>query len=169
MTNKEALRTIANTKTNHIKSEKIGQPRIMYLVKEERKKELECIKKDLDRLEVLERNSDKVIKDSVNLMNRNLELQQRLEMLEQSSDTLSTIAGNQLATIHNLIEENEKLKKTIATIKEHVQFIIKPIESNDPVLEGVYHFGIKVDGKYGYYTTLYKDEAIVLKEVLGDA
>lgn len=67
MTSKEALRTIANTKTNHIKSEKIGQPRVMYLVKEERKKELKCIKQDLDRLEELE-NENKKLKKAIEVI-----------------------------------------------------------------------------------------------------
>lgn len=95
-------------------------------------------------------------------------IKERLEELEKM--LIQTYEVNKAIKEKNgrLEQENSKLKKATATIKEHVQFIIKPIESNDPVLEGVYHFGIKVDGKYGYYTTLYKDEAIPLKEVLGE-
>ena len=64
-----------------------------------------------------------------------------------------------------LEQENEKLKKAIEILKDHVQFKLVPIVSNDPILEGAYHFGIKID-KYGYYATLPKIEAEVLKEVL---
>lgn len=94
---------------------------------------------------------------------------ERLEALEKENKKWREIVGCNLCEALGreiLLEENEKLKKVIATIKEHVQFIIKPIESTDPALEGLYHFCIKIYDKYGYYETLYKDEAEVLKEVL---
>jgi hypothetical protein len=61
MNSKEALESIKNTKTNHIKNEKLGQPRKMYLVKELKKEEIKTIKQDLDKLEKLEKAFDKAI------------------------------------------------------------------------------------------------------------
>lgn len=55
MNSKEALKTIGMTKTNNIKSESLNKPRVMYLVKELRKKELQTIKQDLDQLEKLKK------------------------------------------------------------------------------------------------------------------
>lgn len=46
---------------------------------------------------------------------------ERLEVLEQSNNTLAKITGNQLATIHILIEENEKLKKALDVFVKHLQ------------------------------------------------
>lgn len=46
----------------------------------------DLIKQDLERLEMLESNSDKVIKDSVKLINKNLELQQENEKLKKALD-----------------------------------------------------------------------------------
>lgn len=63
-----------------------------------------------------ERN--KIVNDCVNQIKQDLE---RLEMLEQSNNTLAKITGNQLATIHILIEENEKLKKALDVFVKHLQ------------------------------------------------
>lgn len=52
----EALDTIGMTKTNNIKSESLSKPRVMYLVKELRKKEIQTIKQYLERLEKLEKD-----------------------------------------------------------------------------------------------------------------
>ena len=49
---------------------------------------LNTFNQDLERLEVLERNSDKVIKDSVKLINRNLELQQENEKLKKAIEII---------------------------------------------------------------------------------
>ena len=56
MNSKEALETIGMTKTNNIKSESLSKPRVMYLVKELRKKEIQTIKKDLEVLEWLKKS-----------------------------------------------------------------------------------------------------------------
>ena len=48
-------------------------------------------KKLKERLETLERNSDKVIKDSVKLINRNLELQQENEKLKKAISLLNLL------------------------------------------------------------------------------
>ena len=85
----------------------------------------DIIKQDLERLEVLESNSNKVIKDSVKLINKNLELQQ----------------------------ENEKLKKVISILKEHLH--VKELDI-DYVLD--------FNGLYGDHLT--KPEYDLLKEVL---
>ena len=95
MTSKEALRTIANTKTNHIKSEKIGQPRVMYLVKEERKKEIETIKQDLERLE-------------------------KIENLRTTPNALEHCLADFMNKCMVLEKENEKLKKAIEILKGYL-------------------------------------------------
>lgn len=101
--------------------------------------EFAIIKQDLERLEVLEKD----LQDEIN----NYQEMGRLW--------------------HESEKENEKLKMAIEILKDHVQFKLVPIVSNDPILEGAYHFGIKID-KYGYYATLPKIEAELLKEVLGE-
>ena len=70
-----------------------------------------AVKKDLKRLEVLESNSDKVIKDSVKLINRNLELQQENEKLKEIFNTL----------IAWLQQEKEKVKLDIKKSTRHGQ------------------------------------------------
>ena len=71
MKSKECLETIGMTKTNNIKSESLNKPRVMYLVKELRKKELQTIKQDLDRLEILEKENkelkeeNKILKEGI--------------------------------------------------------------------------------------------------------
>ena len=60
MTSKEALENIGMTKTNNIKSESLSKPRVMYLVKELRKKEIQIIKKDFEVLEILKRHSTRL-------------------------------------------------------------------------------------------------------------
>jgi protein subunit release factor A len=100
---------------------------------------------------------------------------ERLEALEQENKEYFEIITKQAYLLNNkhidrpfieiLQQENEKLKKAIEILKDHVQFKLVPIVSNDAILEGAYHFGIKID-KYGYYATLPKIEAEVLKEVL---
>ena len=142
MTSKEALRTIANTKTNHIKSEKIGQPRVMYLVKEERKKELECIKQDLERLDVLEKlvtddciAGNQIGLDIVNsLITKNKQLEKENEKLKkvieenqekiEASDKLLVKFGNLLMAIRimNYREVNVAIFKLCDTTKEYNEF-----------------------------------------------
>lgn len=75
------------------------------------------ILKDLERLEKLESNSDKVIKDSVKLINKNLELQQRLEVLEKENEQLKGNENIVSNYAYSLKEENEKLKKAIKLLK----------------------------------------------------
>lgn len=130
MTSKEALERLG--------AEKLARGE---LIRNDSKVEpyIECINKDLERLEVLEKE--------------NIELKELQELNKQG--------------LWNLKQENEKLKKALKILKDHVQFKLVPIVSNDPILEGAYHFGMKID-KYGYYATLPKIEAEVLKEVLGD-
>ena len=120
MTNKEALRTIANTKTNHIKSEKIGQPRIMYLVKEERKKELECIKQDLKRLETLERlvytSQLENTKDIDDEFGRALTILQNHCMAMEDTKYACDV-------LVRLNRENEKYKKAFQELRENTKII----------------------------------------------
>ena len=137
MTSKEALRTIANTKTNHIKSEKIGQPRVMYLVKEERKKELECIKQDLERLEKIEnlRTTPNALESCLaNFMNKCMALEKENEKLKkvieenqekiEASDKLLVKFGNLLMAIRimNYREVNVAIFKLCDTTKEYNEF-----------------------------------------------
>lgn len=75
MTGKEALETIGMTKTNNIKSESLSKPRVMYLVKELRKKEIQTIKKDLDRLKELEKENDKLKEVIKNLKSMDIKLE----------------------------------------------------------------------------------------------
>lgn len=108
------------------------------------------IKHDLERLETLEQENKEL-----KICNKEIE---ELYLNENK---------HWCETIDSLRKENEKLKMAIEILKDHVQFKLVPIVSNDPILEGVYHFGIKID-KYGYYAILPKIEAEVLKEVLGE-
>ena len=93
MNNKEALESIKNTKTNHIKNEKLGQPRVMYLVKELRKKEIQTIKKDLDKLEKLKKENQELLVNknvaqgiAIKLKEENDKLKQALEILKDKFD-----------------------------------------------------------------------------------
>lgn len=54
---------------------------------------LKSYKQDLERLETLENNSNKVIKDSVALMNKNLELQRENEKLKKKLDIYQKYTG----------------------------------------------------------------------------
>lgn len=113
MTSKEALEqlNIFISREKHINSEK---NKIMN----------DCvsqIKQDLERLEVLEKNSDKVIKDSVNLINKNLELQQEneklknafekeLALLKERRETFwFTDSYDEYAVVNEIIEEFEEV------------------------------------------------------------
>lgn len=78
MTSKEALENIGMTKTNNIKSESLSKPRVMYLVKELRKKELQTIKQDLERLEKLEKVIDFL------KLNFNISLDSKLRISDDS-------------------------------------------------------------------------------------
>lgn len=73
-------------------------------------KDYKQVLQDLERLEVLERNSDKVIKDSVALMNRNIKLQKENISLNRINNLLQD-------RIEILTQGNEKLKKAIEIIK----------------------------------------------------
>ena len=100
MNSKEALETIGMTKTNNIKSESLSKPRVMYLVKELRKKEIQTIKQDLDRLEKLEKEN------KVLLVNKNV---------------AQGIAKK-------LKEENDKLKKALDKACERLDYTCIPVE-----------------------------------------
>lgn len=89
LNSKKALETIGMTKTNNIKSASLSKPIVMYLVKELRKKEIQTIKQDLDRLEKLKE------KNKVLLVNKNV---------------AQGIAKK-------FKEENDKLKKVIEILK----------------------------------------------------
>ena len=89
MNSKEALETIGMTKTNNIKSESLSKPRVMYLVKELRKKEIQTIKQDLDRLEKLEKENQELVVNknvaqgiAIKLKEENDKLKQALEILK---------------------------------------------------------------------------------------
>lgn len=86
---------------------------------------------DLERLEQLEienRNNEKVIADGVKLMNRNLELQSRLEVLENENKELwENIEkyNHKFASVErkkaDLIQVNEKLKNENEELKEKIE------------------------------------------------
>lgn len=88
------------------------------------------IKKDLERLQELEvanRNNENVIADSVKLLNRNLELQSRLETLEKENKELWENIENynhKFAEVErkkcDLILENEKLKKAFKILTQRI-------------------------------------------------
>lgn len=114
MTSKEALRTIGNTKTNHIKSEKICQPKVLYLVKEERKKEIETIKQELERLEALE----KIFSDS-----HICEIQAKFNKIECSSEKCDNcpLGIGDGVCLKNTFELKWKLQKEIPSLKKENQ------------------------------------------------
>lgn len=111
----------------------------------------DTLKQDLERLEALESNSDKVIKDSVKLINKNLELQARLEVLEIENQDLKD--NEKIITDYgfNLIQENEKLKKVIE-IYTKLSTIDKECTTSYLVRNGM----------------ITQQEYELLKEVLGD-
>ena len=77
-------------------------------------------KQDLERLEKLEienRNNEKVIKDSVALMNKNLELQQRLETLEKEKKEWKEYSFLLELSKQHEESKNEKLNKAIKLLK----------------------------------------------------
>lgn len=82
---------------------------------------------------------------------------ERLEMLEQSNNILEKLSGNQHETIKNLTEENEKLKKAIEILKDHIE-----IYSQGEFMSGELYGISCVD-------SLDQQEYELLKEVLGDA
>lgn len=88
MTNKEALESL-------VKIYEINKTTKQY----------KTIKQDLERLEVLERNSDKVIKDSVKLMNRNFELQQQNEKLKKALESACKILSWDCPCSQDLIDD----------------------------------------------------------------
>ena len=92
-------------------------------------------KKLKERLEVLESNSDKVIKDSVALMNKNLELQQCLEIERQAYKNL-----NELYDIDtkSLLQQNEQLK-------EENQYLKYANEASDEMLLQLSNEAIEVE------------------------
>lgn len=78
MNSKEALEIIIFRLTSHEEDLEL---------RETDKKAIEIIKQNLERLEKLEienRNNEKVIKDSVKLINKNLELRQENEKLKKA-------------------------------------------------------------------------------------
>lgn len=117
----------------------------------------DLVLKNLERLEILERNSDKVIKDSVALMNKNLELQQRLETLEKENKELRK---DNIIKYEYLIEAKnnqiEKLKKALDILKGKLE-----------LCESIYS---QVFNSNEYYIlcnkTLTKEQFELLKEVL---
>lgn len=105
MTSKEALETIGMTKTNNIKSASLSKPRVMYLVKELRKKEINAIKQDLNKLEKLEKEN------LVLLVNKN--------------------AAQSIAK--KFKQENDKLKKIIEILKNKNVDIYELLKSKNVV------------------------------------
>lgn len=111
MNNKEALKTIGMTKTNNIKSKSLNKPRVMYLVKELRKKELQTIKQDLDRLEKLEKENKilkKDLKDYQAYIKKGVE--EHYKYFMQDYDVL-------LEEYEELMKANEKLKKDLEVLE----------------------------------------------------
>lgn len=107
MSSKEALEIIELILNNHSN---------MLEVNDKRNECLNVIKQDIERLEKLEienRNNEKVIKDSVKLINKNLELKERLEVLEIENEQLKGNEDIVSNYAYGLKEENEKLKKAI--------------------------------------------------------
>lgn len=126
----------------------------------------EQVLKDLDSLEVLESNNEKVIKDSVKLINKNLELQQRLEALEKENKELKEIIEIRKQMNINLIDfstklkqENEKLKKAIEILKDYIAVSTRRNEKFE-YIPCIYSFGLNKD--------ISQQEYELLKEVLGD-
>lgn len=89
LNSKECLESIKNTKTNHIKNGKLGQPIKMYLVKELKKEEIETIKQDLDKLESLERFKTRLLQDTNKLYNENQKLKKVIDILKKKRVEIS--------------------------------------------------------------------------------
>lgn len=111
MTSKECLETIGMTKTNNIKSESLNKPRVMYLVKELRKKELQTIKKDLDRLEELEKEN-KLLKKDLKEYQAYIKkgVEEHYKDFMQDYDVL-------LEEYEELMKVNDKLKKDLEVLE----------------------------------------------------
>lgn len=103
MKSEEALETIGMTKTNNIKSESLNKPRVMYLVKELRKKELQTIKQDLDQLEKLEKVIDFL------KLNFNISLDSKLRISDDSEC---------VQTFITYLPENTTIDEMFKTLKE---------------------------------------------------
>ena len=127
----EALKTIANIELYHkeIYEDEDFEGNWTYdetceydgLVCEVYKQEIDTIKQCLERLKVVESNSNKVIKDSVALMNRNIELQQLLEIERQAYKNLKELYD---IDTKSLLQQNEKLKKAIEILKKYLYLIM---------------------------------------------
>ena len=118
LNSKECLESIKNTKTNHIKNGKLGQPIKMYLVKELKKEEIETIKQDLDKLESLERFKTRLLQDTNKLYNENQKLKKVIDILKKKNDLL--ISQNKEK--EKILLEKEQLK--LNTFIEKVETFI---------------------------------------------
>lgn len=101
---------------------------------------INTIKQDLKRLEILNKNFDKTLKTSVDLINKNLELQARLEMLEKENKKLNfenqaLRKGIDLDLNAKLLSENEKLKNAIEILKK---YLFSPIVNFDTFVTSNY-------------------------------
>jgi hypothetical protein len=171
MTSKEALKDIS-----YLILQEVDNLKYKDLWKEA----LNTIKQDLERLERLEienRNNEKVVADSVKLMNRNLELQGRLEMLEKENKELKGLVDSlnkeqilEVEMIFDLEIENEKLKKAIECMKKYYKIVV--CECDFPIYEKVhtYTLGIRFhdwsEKSEGLIEHIFKEEYELLKEVL---
>ena len=125
MNSKEALRTIGNTATKFIKSDGIGRPRIYYSIREMKKKEINIIKQDLDRLEKLEKankNNEGLVRENTDLINRNFELQDENKALKGNVKILEENKETLLKLFDKAMEENTKLKNAIKILKDKIEF-----------------------------------------------
>ena len=111
MTSKEALENLVHCKMT------LKCPTCKHKNRCTMERDYNTIKQDLERLKTLESNSDKIIKDIVKLINKNLELQQRLEVLEKENEQLKGTENIVSNYAYSLKEENEKLKKALKIIK----------------------------------------------------
>lgn len=125
-------------------------------------KDYDIIKQDLERLKVLESNSNKVIKDSVALINKNLELQQRLEELEKENQELWYNVSKQAYLLNSKHIDSpfiERYQKAIEILKKIFDFEVK--QGQYPINE--YYF---VDYFRANDTEVSKEQFDLLKEVL---
>lgn len=74
----------------------------------------------LERLEMLESNSDKVIKDSVKLINKNLELQKENEKLKKEKEQIKEWVKNKISYLKNgvFLTEHKYVEGAILILKE---------------------------------------------------
>lgn len=140
MNSKEALRTIGNTATKFIKSDGIGRPRIYYSIREMKKKEINIIKQDLDRLEQLEKE--------------NQELKEKFKMLEENEDVV-------LTTLEISVQENTKFKKALDILKGKLEL---PLEDDFDVInkDDIHLYRLRTKALVN------EEEYELLKSVLGE-